>query len=614
MRVLPSWMLSAALAVGLSLLWLGERLVESAGARWALSGTGLVLVLLALVARVVRRGVKDRPDLARVETGLLGLHGGVGLALVLYALQSDFSGKLLGTALTTSSPRLATVLGVLFPAILLASLLPTALVELSLRSMVKAPRLEVARVREAMFSGVGLASTVIFAFCVQYVVSEFDVSKDLSYFRAARAGDATKNMVRSLDEPLEVQAFFPPANEVGAAVKTYLDELAGLSPQLKVSWHDQALEPVLAKDLSVSGNGAVLLKKGARHESVYVGTELEKSRSQLRSLDQDFQKKLLQVARSKRTVYLTAGHGERGRDPLGPDDRRPTIDLLDRTLKDQNFDVRTLTTAEGLGQEVPKDAAAVFVVGPTMAFSPPEAQALAAYAQRGGRLFLALDPESGLDAKELVAPLGVAFSPQVLCNDRLFARTAAQASPADRKNIGTRTYSSHPAVTYLGRTQAAVLLMGAGAVEELPKHDPALVVDLAVRADAQTWADLNGNFDADPQELRKAYGLLAAITRRAPTGKPEEEGRALVLGDSDAIADGLLSQVQGNQLLLVDGLKWLLGDEQLQGPTLSEQDVPLPHMQGQDQAWFYGSLFLAPLGVLGVGAVVRRRPRKEKTS
>ncbi len=607
---MPSFLLSSALAAGLVFLWVGERLVESGTTRGVLSGLGLLLVLAATVARLPRRAVKGRDDLKRVETCLLGLHGGVLLSLLLYVLQSDAWAKVAGAQLSVGWPKLAGVLGALWPAVLVTALIPTLLVELSLTSMTKAPSLELGRVREAMFSGVGMASTLIFAFSMQYVAAQRDVVKDLSYFRTTRPGDATKNMVKSLDQPLEVHLFFPPANEVATQVQLYFDELKGSSPKLEVTAHDQALEPTLAKELSVSGNGTVVLRKGGKKESVYVGLELEKARTQLKSLDQEVQKRLLQIARARRTVYLTAGHGERLQDPGNQADQRATIDLLKRTLVDQNFDVRTLSTAEGLAVEIPRDAAAVFVIGPTQAFSEPEAQALQAYEQRGGRLFIAVDPEAGLDMKELLAPLGVAFTPVTLANDKVYARTSAQASPADRKNIGTRSYSSHPAVTYLGRSSDPVVMMGAGALDEAKQHPANTSVDFAVRADHNTFNDVNNNFEADPNETRQAYGLVAAVSRRSASNKAEEELRALVLGDSDCVADVMLTQVRGNQLLVVDGLKWLLGEEQLQGTVNTEQDAPMLRSHQQDQAWFYGSMFAGPVVVLAIGFVARRRPKK----
>ena len=607
-----SWVWSVMLVSGLVLGWVGERVVDSGTARAAWSGLGLGLVLLAVGARTWRRS-KSKGDRRPIEASLLGLNGALVGALLLYFVQSDLWAKLAGHTLETGWPKLAGCVSALWPALLVASLLPTLLVEMSYAAMARAPALETARIREAMWSGLALAFAVTFCFSLQYVVSERDAKADFSYFRMAKPGDATKRLVQSLDEKLEIYLFFAPANDVGEYIDLYFDELKQGAPMLTVTRLDHALEPVKAQKLGVSGNGTVLFKKADKKESLYVGVELDKSRTQLRGLDGEVMKHLLQIGKSRRTVYMTAGHGERTQDVTGGTDQRATIELLWKALQDQNFEVRTLSTAEGLAQEIPRDATAVFVVGPRESFSVPEAAAIEAYAKRGGKLFFALDPEAGKTFEELLTPLGLSFKPEVLCNDKVYARLKREYSLADRRNIGTRSFSSHPSVTYLARYQAPVLLVGAGPLEELKAHPADLSLDFPVRADAATWNDVNNNFEPDsPPEVRKAYGLVAAVNRRAPSNKIEDELRALVVSDSDGIADEILPAVQGNQYLVVDGLKWLLGEEQLQGAVSSENDVPLTRSRHQESLWFFGTTVVAPVLVLGAGLIARRRVKPAK--
>lgn len=600
--------LSVLLSVGLALIWVGERIVDSSNVRWGLTGVGALCVVLALVLRFLRAG-KAKPDVARVQRTFALLHGLTVVSLVLYALQSDLFTKLTGAALSSGSPKLAGVFGALWPALLLASLLPSIFMELSFASMAKAPTLEAGRMQEAMFSGFGLAGAFIFVFSLQYVATERDAKVDFSHFRVARAGEATKRLAASLDEPTDVYLFFPPASDAAEAVEGYFDELKADAPTLKVTRLDHALDPVKAKELGVSGNGTVLIKKGGRKETIFIGTELEKAKSALRGLDVEVNKRLTLVAKAKRSVYLTGGHGERQRDPANSQDQRSTIDTLHKVLADQNFDVRPLTTAEGLGSEIPKDAAAVFIIGPTRAFDAPEAATLEAYLKRGGRLFIALDPENGLDFKELLTPLGLSFLPQTIAQERGTANVRPPPSIADRINIATRTFSSHPIASYLGRGSAPVLFLGAGPVDELAQHPADLFIDLAVRSMPDAWVDVNDDYEFTTGEVRKAYGVVAAVERRAAKNESEPM-RAVVLGDSDAIADLVLQQLPGNQYLVVDGFKWLLGDEQLAGPTNTEVDVPLTRTREQDSLWFYGTTFLAPLAVIGLGFIARRRPKK----
>ena len=115
-------------------------------------------------------------------------------------------------------------------------------------------------------------------------------------------------------------------------------------------------------------------------------------------------------------------------------------------------------------------------------------------------------------------------------------------------------------------------------------------------------------FNADsPPEARKSYGLLASVTRRAPSNKLEEELRAVVMADSDCLGDVVLSQVRTNQALALDTLKWLFGEERTMGLTNSETDVAIVRTRQQDMVWFYSTIFLAPGAVVLAGFFARRR-------
>jgi hypothetical protein len=603
-----SWPVSLILGIGLVFLYIGERIVESATSRAVMSGLGVLVLLFAAGLRFTR-GRAAAADRSMVERWMLWLQLGTVGALLLYLVQSDLWAKIAHETLSTHSPKLAGTLGALWPAVLAITLSPLLLMELAYASMEKAPKLELGRMREAMYSGFGLGFALVFSLGLQYVASERDAKADFSYFRTSKPGDATKNLVASLDEPLKVALFFPPANDVAEEVKAYFDDLKSQSPKLEVEELDQPLEPVKSKEYGVTGNGTVVIAKGGRKESINVGTDLEKARTSLRGLDQDVQKKLLLVAKSKRTIYLTAGHGERTEDPANTTDQRATISLLRNELKAQNYELKKLSAAEGLGNEIPKDAAAVLVLGPQQEFSPAESNALTEYETKGGKVLIAVDPESGSEFADLLSPLGVKFTPTVLANDTNFIR--ATHGPSDRAILATSSYSSHPVASSVGRQGLPVVFYTTGSLDELPAHRADLVVDFTVRAHSQTWNDLNNNFNADtPPEVRKAYGLVASITRRAPSNKIEEELRAVVLADSDALSDVVLSQVRTNQGLILDMLKWLLGEEKIMGLTNSENDVAIVRTKQQDMIWFYATIFLAPAVVVLVGFFARRRKPK----
>src|SRR5207253_2222722 len=150
----------------------------------------------------------------------------------------------------------------------------------------------------------------------------------------------------------------------------------------------------------------------------------------------------------------------------------------------------------------------------------------------------------------------------------------------------------------LGRAMRyPVILPGAGALSEIKDKPKGVNVNFTMHASPQTFDDKNGNFKFDPPaEVKKAWDLAAAVTKKGAEAKApakDNEGRAVVVGDSDAISDLAISSY-GNPYLVVDGLKWLLGDEAFAGETQSEVDQPIVHTRDQDKWWFYSTIFVAP--------------------
>lgn len=609
----PSPALSILYGAGMVMVFVGERVIGVGKPSTVFSVLGVLAAVAAFVIRAVR--TRAASGAARVpERALLSLYA-LGLAaLAFYFLQSDLTFHLTGKTLQARVPRIAAAVETLWPALWLLGSLPIVFVELALASMRRAPVIDVLRIRAAQLSGLAIGLALVFCFSVGYVSSERDKKFDLSYFRVARAGESTMKIVRALDKPVQVTMFFPPANEVREEVESYFADLARQSPQLQVSVFDHALAPKKAKELGVSGNGIIVISRDATKEQVAMPLQLERARAQLKVLDQDVNKRLLGVTRPSRIAYLTQGHEERSPDAVGDTDKRGTIRTLKAYLVDLGFEVKDLGLAQGLANEVPKDASVVLVVGPRKAFLDEEAASLIRYVDGKGRLMVALDPEAGLDLANLLSPLGVKFDPTPLANDRAFWRVNYQ--PSDRGNIAAASYSSHASVTTGSRNGArtAVAFIGAGSLEKNDKGTAGIVnVNFTLHAENTTWRDLNGNFEPDTNEARNAYELVAAISKRnASALLPEEEGRVVVLSDSDGLTDAVLPNAVGNAYLFADGVKWLAGEEAIAGAVNTEEDVPITHTRKQDVGWFYGTVILAPMFVMGIGFLVTRGRRRSR--
>jgi hypothetical protein len=596
----PRW--SVVWGVGMLAIFVGERLIGSGGKRTAATVLGLLLVLAAIAVRFVRARAAA-PDRRVVERTLGALYAlGLG-AILLYVVQSDLWTSAFGAPLEKGSPKLATALGALWPAIWIAAALPILFVEMAYAQIARAPRLELGRIRSAMMSGLGLAGALVFAFSFAYVASERDGKLDLAYFRTSRPGEVTRKIVRNLDQPIEVATFFPASSEILDQVNGYLEDLSKESSQLKLTHYDYDIDPVKAKEYGVTTNSVVVFVRGTRKEQLGLPRDVEGARNALKTFDKEVQQRFMLVVKPPRMVGFTVGHGERSWDRPVDNDKRSGIKVLRDMLVDQTYDTRTLSAADGLLPDVDKGVTMVAIIGPQRAFLPDELASLSRFIDRGGRLLLALDPEFGVDFHEVLGPLNLTYKAEQLVNDQAFATRTH--TPVDRLNLVTATYTSHPSVTTLQRLggRAPIILPGAGWIDAKKDRTSAIPVDAPIKAHHMTFVDRNGNYEFDPGETRRASELAATATKG--------EARVFVLADSDALSDDVIRAV-GNPVLALDVTHWLMGDEGYSGVASTEADVPITHTRKQDVIWFYGTIFLAPALVIAAGVAVTRGARRKR--
>jgi hypothetical protein len=602
---------------GLVLVFIGERIVGSDGVRYASTGLGLLLATVTTALRFAGSGTAAG-ERGRAERVLAFFSTGGLAALAIYFAESTEAGRrIFGIAAAKPEVR-ARIDGaatVMWVSLLLLSVLPLIMGELALGPMRRAAMIETRRVRTALQSGIILAAAAIYCALFTYAAGEVDAKVDYSYFRTARPSESTRNIARTASEAITVRAFFPQLNDVGVEVAGYLRELSRAAPNVNVEEVDRLLSPSVAKEAKVTSDGVVVLTRGTVHETLTVGTDMKVAAGKLKTLDADFQKVLLKVMREAHTAYLTIGHGELTENRPDAAEGR-TGKKLRKLLENLNYTVKDLGITQGLATDVPADATLVLAIGPSQAFLPEEVATLQRYADRGGHLLLALDPEAKVDLEPLAAVAGLAWSPTVLANDKMYLRRRFNNS--DRANLGTNRFSSHASVSTLSRNsaRAVVVFPGASSLDKKPGGDGALKIDFAVKAMPDTFEDKAGTFeyDAAADGKRQAFNLVASVSKPAPVpagykGKDPPEFRAFVLADADAVSDAAFTQ-EANVLLAADALRWLGGEESFSGALTTGEDVRIEHTKAKDQIWFWSTLGGVPLLVLGVGLVVSRRARR----
>ncbi len=606
--------ISAVYLASMLLLFVGERLFSGSNTtRAVLGGLAGLGLLGALAVRLWRRS--RLPSAAKAVEGLLLLCYAGGLAAVLiYLVQSDLLMDQIKPMLANNKAvtHFQGALYSLWPVLWGCSLLPLIFAEISYAPMALERTVEQQRVKRSALSGLIMASTVCIAFAVNFIASEFDKKVDLSYFKTTRPSESSLKMVKNLSADTRAVLFFPGANEVQEQVEAYFQELQDASPRFKVEIKDHAMEPALAKEYSAADNGVVVLVQGKKNHQLQIGAKMDRAKGKLKKLDSEFQAAFLKLSRASKVAYLTVGHEERtgqNRDELAG----TSIRLLREALQKLNYQVKDLGIAEGLASEVPSDATLVMVIGPRKPLMDAEEKALLKYIRGGGNVFLMLDPEPGMEMAGLLGPMGLKYTAERLAHERLHIR--ATFTPADRHFLLTNRFSSHPSVSTLSQNSSrlSMVLIGAGRLDEVPSSDKGKPnVQFTVHGMPDTWADIDGDhaFTAG-KEKRGAYELGAVSSVKAKGAKDAKaEGRLLVLADSDVATDQVLRQVMGAGAFVMDGVKWLGGDEEIMGETTSEEDVRMVHTRKEDQVWFYLTIFGMPALVLAGGLMFTLRRRR----
>lgn len=611
-----------------ALIFVGQRLLSDTTGM-VITALGVVGLLAALGMRASARSKAEHESTAAAHTKALILQIIGLLAVGVYALSTDACIDALGLD-DEMARRWEVVFYALWPVLVLTSSLPLLLVDAAIQDSPLA--VQPLRVRHAIDNGVVAALGISLLFPINYLASQTNERFDFAYFKTTEVGGSSRAIVENLTEPVTARVFLPTSSDVAAELMPYFEDLAEANPSMfKVELVDHAAQPVLAESLKIRDNGYVALtirdgEDNAQTKSWKVGDDLDKAKRNLKKLDQEFQKRMLDLAKDDRVAYFTVGHEELNwKGGEVPEDK---LTQLKQGMQKLNFKVKELGLSQGLGDAIPDDASVVLIMAPKLAFLPAEQQAIQDYLARGGSVILAVEPGTAEANAELLALLGAELGEGTLASEVNYL--AKDKNLADRYNVVTNRYSSHASTVTLSKysRQLQLITPRAGWLKESTPGIEGTKTTVTVRSLQDNFADTNGNLELDKDSEKKEVRPIAMVATgpapQAPEPEPEEgaeapeepeapEFRAVIVADSTLFSDLALAS-QGNQVFVSDALNWLLGDEALAGTTESEEDVKIEHTKEDQTLWFYGTSLGVPLIVLLLGLLrVRRRKRSAPT-
>jgi ABC-type uncharacterized transport system involved in gliding motility auxiliary subunit len=399
--------------------------------------------------------------------------------------------------------------------------------------------------------------------------------------------DQTKKVLDGLERDVEVTALYSRVEQ--PRVEPVLERYAHASDRFHFTLADPNERPDLVQALGVERER---LKGGLLH--LRIGDE----QTVLEDADeQAITNAIVKITRTgEKKVYFLTGHGERAVD----DEDATGYSRAAEALGNENYAFETLLLASR--GEVPDDADAVIVAGPTRPILPEEEAALERYLAGGGSLLVMVDPNANTNLYGALSRWGVDLGADVIVDylQGLFGRATtplAAEYPSHPINAGLR----EPVMFHVARSVRA-------------RPDARDRFSEIVRTSEDSWGERNLNSERaerGPDDLAGPVPVAVAGTYAAPDGDgaSAEGGRLVVFGDSDFATNQLIDAYR-NRDLFVNSVNWLLGDVEAISirPATSRASRFNPSAD-QFTTIRYLSLFVLPelIAVLGVGAWWWRR-------
>ncbi len=419
-------------------------------------------------------------------------------------------------------------------------------------------------------TGVILALGILVA--ANYVLSRQNKRWDLTAAQQYSLSEQTQRILESLESPIAILVFG--REEEFPRFRDRLDEYSYVSPNVTVEYVDVDRNPVRARQYEIQAYGTIIFEYEGRVERVVSNSEQELTNALIKAVEGEEQ-----------TVYFVQGHGER--DPNS--NERDGYGSIREALRLDNFGVETVVLAQT--GEVPQDASALVIAGPTTDFLPGETDLLDSYLEQGGKVLLMLDPlelESE-NPKENLQGLAENWGIEIGNDIVVDASGMGQLLGTDATVPVASSYPPHPITENFNLITAFPLARSirpmAGGVEN---RTPEILIETGARSWSETdFTELaTGEVQLNEDAGDTAGPIPIAITvsqtieselmgttnaenetssedvEENSTSATPPEARLVLFGDSDFATNGSVG-IQGNRDLILNSINWLAQQENL---------------------------------------------------
>lgn len=434
-----------------------------------------------------------------------------------------------------------------------------------------------------------------------------DAQFDLTREQAFTPSEAAQQIVRGLDQPVQLTFFYQKQDPAGRDAATILRLLARLNRRLDVETVDSDRRPALANRMGVQIYNTAVVRAGDRRIEVVTTDEQEIALAILRA-----------VRVRDKVICFATGHGEYDIDNFafhthfeGTQSHSHNMEGMAVVQMQQHGLGRLRLMIEKLGltarkvplaagQTVPQDCAALVEANPRTRYTRPDADIVRTYLEHGGSVLLLIEPDYPVDENlaAVLAAAGVRLGEGVVVDP-------AEHYFTDEQMIAVTRYARHPVTSGLSLS----IYPGARPVEPVGAAGAGATVLFASSAQSYRVTDrLRANEEAAAAP-RGAVPLAVAAEGRLGPGDGGAPFRLVVVGDADFASNSFLPYL-ANADMLLGSLAWLT--REARAPMAKPPVEVLPTVAltgGEMRGVFIATVLLLPGSAALVGGLVWWRRR-----
>jgi ABC-type uncharacterized transport system involved in gliding motility auxiliary subunit len=396
------------------------------------------------------------------------------------------------------------------------------------------------------YAGIYLLVVLAILVLVNFLANRYNKSFDTTSNKRYSLSEQTQKIVKGLKQNATI-TYYNQSTHFQEG-KDLLDEYANLSSKIHVAYVDPDKSPELARAAGIRNFGTAVVQVGAKKEIAKDLTEEGITGAFIRDLKG-----------TTRTVCFVTGSGEHQIDNTERDGLSHFKDLVARD-EYQSKSIDLLQTAQ-----VPADCTTVVIAGPTHDYQQPEVDAIKNYVEGGGRAFFMLDPpiqfgSSAIATNDALTNVLGSWGVTLDKNMILDLNPVGQLAGLGPQVVLVTTYASQPIVSDMRGSAVGIPLSRSVEIKDTGKTSVQKLFDSSGSSLATSNLSSAEVSVADPQNRKGPFTIAAAGTYN--TGKPNSEGRFVVIGSSSWAANRFLA-FNGNGDLALNAVNWLSSDEDL---------------------------------------------------